>query len=199
MRIVQRRALAWLAALAGVSSMIATVEVPVASAQRAVRRTVHASTQRRLRSFGTSEALRAYVQRILAAQRADARRERRRARRGSGGGYGAGSVAQRSMDGGGGSIDSLMSGALGGGAPAATRPAADPRSPAATAAGTSQTAAGEQSITNTQEVGIDEGDIVKVRGDHLVVLRRGRLFTVSLAGNRMQPISVVNAFPPGAK
>ena len=37
------------------------------------------------------------------------------------------------------------------------------------------------SITNTQEAGVDEGGIVKVRGDILVILRRGRLFTVSIA------------------
>jgi hypothetical protein len=45
---------------------------------------------------------------------------------------------------------------------------------------------------------VDEGDIVKLRGDTLVVLRRGRLFTVSLAAGNMRPISTVDAFPPGA-
>src|SRR5207244_574894 len=34
-----------------------------------------------------------------------------------------------------------------------------------------------ESITNTQHAGVDEGGIVKLHGDHLVVLRRGRLFT----------------------
>jgi hypothetical protein len=53
------------------------------------------------------------------------------------------------------------------------------------------------SITNNQEASVDEGDIVKVSGDHLVILRRGRLFTVSLAGGRMRPIDAINAFPPG--
>ncbi|HEY0111770.1 MAG TPA: beta-propeller domain-containing protein [Allosphingosinicella sp.] len=53
------------------------------------------------------------------------------------------------------------------------------------------------SITNNQEVGVDEGGIVKVRGDTLVILRRGRLFTVSLAGGGMRPIDSINAFPPG--
>jgi hypothetical protein len=52
-------------------------------------------------------------------------------------------------------------------------------------------------ITNTQEADVDEGGIVKKRGDLLVILRRGRLFTVSIAGGRMQPIDFINAFPPG--
>src|SRR5947209_7072857 len=34
-----------------------------------------------------------------------------------------------------------------------------------------------QSVTNVQHTGIDEGDIVKAHGEHLIVLRRGRLFT----------------------
>ncbi|MDR2625627.1 MAG: beta-propeller domain-containing protein, partial [Zoogloeaceae bacterium] len=35
----------------------------------------------------------------------------------------------------------------------------------------------EESITNTQSAGVDEGGIVKLHGKHLVILRRGRLFT----------------------
>jgi hypothetical protein len=53
------------------------------------------------------------------------------------------------------------------------------------------------SITNNQEANVDEGDIVKMRGDTLVILRRGRLFTVSLAGGAMRPVDVIDAFPPG--
>lgn len=53
------------------------------------------------------------------------------------------------------------------------------------------------SITNTQEVGVDEGGIVKIRGDILVILRRGRLFTVSIAGGGMRAVDAINAFPPG--
>src|ERR1051325_3375164 len=48
------------------------------------------------------------------------------------------------------------------------------------------TGARAPSITNNQEAGVDEGDIVKKRGDILVVLRRGRLFTVSLAHGGMR-------------
>lgn len=58
-------------------------------------------------------------------------------------------------------------------------------------------AAGKVSITNNQEASVDEGDIVKVSGQHLVILRRGRLFTVSLAGGRMRPVDSIDAFPPG--
>jgi hypothetical protein len=56
---------------------------------------------------------------------------------------------------------------------------------------------GQPSITNNQEAGVDEGGIVKQRGDILVILRRGRLFTVSLAGGGMRPIDSIDAFPPG--
>jgi hypothetical protein len=53
------------------------------------------------------------------------------------------------------------------------------------------------SITNNQTAGVDEGGIVKNYRDMLVVLRRGRLFTVSLAGGGMRPIDSIDAFPPG--
>jgi Beta propeller domain len=43
---------------------------------------------------------------------------------------------------------------------------------------------------------VDEGDIVKLHGDHLVVLRRGRLFTVEIGGNTLKPISAADAFGP---
>jgi hypothetical protein len=43
---------------------------------------------------------------------------------------------------------------------------------------------------------VDEGGIVKVQGDHLVVLRRGRLFTVRIGGDALAPVSSVDAFGP---
>lgn len=52
-------------------------------------------------------------------------------------------------------------------------------------------------ITNNQQTGVDEGDVVKARGDTLVILRRGRLFTVSTAGGRLRPVDSINAYPPG--
>lgn len=54
-----------------------------------------------------------------------------------------------------------------------------------------------QSITNTQHAGVDEGDIVKLHGNHLVVLRRGRLFTIALGRRDLAPTEAVDAFGPG--
>ncbi|GAA0647259.1 beta-propeller domain-containing protein [Brevundimonas lenta] len=53
------------------------------------------------------------------------------------------------------------------------------------------------SITNTQEAGVDEGGIVKRWGDYLVVLRRGKLFTVSVADRSLRPVDAIDAFAPG--
>jgi hypothetical protein len=50
-------------------------------------------------------------------------------------------------------------------------------------------------ITNVQHAGVDEGGIVKLHGDHLVILRRGRLFTVSVSD--LRPVSTIDAFGPG--
>ena len=54
----------------------------------------------------------------------------------------------------------------------------------------------EESITNVQHAGVDEGGIVKAHGNYLVVLRRGRLFTVSIADHDLKPISSCDAFGP---
>jgi hypothetical protein len=53
-------------------------------------------------------------------------------------------------------------------------------------------------ITNNQQEGVDEGGIVKVHGDYLVMLRRGRLFTVDVGGGRLRPVDAVDAFGPGS-
>ncbi|ANU07786.1 beta-propeller domain-containing protein [Paraurantiacibacter namhicola] len=53
-----------------------------------------------------------------------------------------------------------------------------------------------EQITNTQEQGVDEGGIVKNHGDHLVVLRRGRLFTLKTGGDVLAPVDSIDAFPP---
>src|SRR5688500_9784859 len=55
----------------------------------------------------------------------------------------------------------------------------------------------EESVTNNQHAGVDEGGIVKVHGDHLVILRRGRLFTVRIGDNSLKPVAAVDAFAPG--
>ena len=55
----------------------------------------------------------------------------------------------------------------------------------------------EESVTNTQHAGVDEGGIVKVHGDHLVILRRGRLFTVRVGDDSLKPVAALDAFAPG--
>jgi len=66
--------------------------------------------------------------------------------------------------------------------------------PVAKSALMTETAA--ESVTNTQHAGVDEGGIVKVHGDHLVILRRGRLFTVAIGDDALQPVSKIDAFGP---
>lgn len=53
-----------------------------------------------------------------------------------------------------------------------------------------------ETITNTQHAGVDEGDIVKVHGNHLVVLRRGRLFTIAIDDRELKPVAAIDAFGP---
>lgn len=58
---------------------------------------------------------------------------------------------------------------------------------------------GDESITNTQEAGVDEGGIVKTHGEHLVVLRRGRLFSARLGEDgELAPLSMASVVPDGA-
>jgi hypothetical protein len=78
-------------------------------------------------------------------------------------------------------------------APAPVAAAAD-----ASAAPSKSYTPGQPGITNTQEANVDEGGIVKMHGDTLVILRRGRLFTVSTRDGGLKPIDSINAFPPGA-
>ncbi len=52
-------------------------------------------------------------------------------------------------------------------------------------------------ITNNQIEGVDEGGIVKVSGDYLIILRRGRLFSVSTRGGTLTAIDSIEAYPPG--
>src|SRR5688572_7411575 len=54
----------------------------------------------------------------------------------------------------------------------------------------------QESVTNTQHEGVDEGGIVKVHGSHLVILRRGRLFTVAIGDDKLNPVSTVDTFAP---
>jgi hypothetical protein len=92
--------------------------------------------------------------------------------------------------------------------PVAAASAAGPASPAppatAAPAAAAESRAAEpakadkkESITNNQTADVDEGGIVKTHGDHLVILRRGRLFTVRVDGKNLTPIAAVDAFGPG--
>jgi hypothetical protein len=58
-----------------------------------------------------------------------------------------------------------------------------------------ESSAGGESITNNQEAGVDEGGIVKAWGDYLIVLRRGRLFTVRVGKMDLSPVCRVDAYP----
>ena len=74
---------------------------------------------------------------------------------------------------------------------------AEPSTTTDSAAPASKAAKDDESVTNTQVAGVDEGGIVKLHGDHLVILRRGRLFTVKVGDNSLSPIDAVNAYAPG--
>ncbi len=76
-------------------------------------------------------------------------------------------------------------------APADAAPAQEAAAPASNASSS------DDKITNTQEADVDEGGIVKVRAGMLVVLRRGRLFTVSTRNGDLRPIDAIDAYPPG--
>ncbi|HEX8704466.1 MAG TPA: beta-propeller domain-containing protein [Myxococcaceae bacterium] len=57
----------------------------------------------------------------------------------------------------------------------------------------------DESITNNQEEGVDEGGIVKAVDDYFVILRRGRLFTVrqGMGDQALMPVHQVDAYAPG--
>ena len=76
---------------------------------------------------------------------------------------------------------------------------AAPAAPTALAKSADAAPAGvAESITNVQTASVDEGGIVKRAGDHLVILRRGRLFTVRVGGDQLQPAASIDAFAPGS-
>ncbi len=74
-----------------------------------------------------------------------------------------------------------------------SQPSPPPAAAPAEAAADSKAA---ESVTNVQHAGVDEGGIVKLHGDYLVVLRRGRLFTVKVGDGSLTPVSAVDAFGP---
>jgi hypothetical protein len=60
-------------------------------------------------------------------------------------------------------------------------------------------AAAEASITNVQTAGVDEGGIVKQHGDYLIILRRGRLFTIRIGDGQLTPASYAPAYAPDSQ
>ena len=141
----------------------------------------------KLTTFASDEELKTYLADYGAAERkrqeamAQKRASRRAASRPQGGAPGQGSpppspAAPAAMS------DSVAQ---------ATTPAAEAKAASATGKG------GAESVTNNQTAGVDEGGIVKVHGDHLVILRRGRLFTVRVDGKNLTPVAAVDAFGPG--
>ena len=68
--------------------------------------------------------------------------------------------------------------------------------PAPSKVASADKAGNAESVTNVQVAGVDEGGIVKVHGNHLVMLRRGRLFTVAIGDGALEPVSSVDAFAP---
>ncbi|MDN2669853.1 beta-propeller domain-containing protein [Janthinobacterium sp. SUN026] len=77
-------------------------------------------------------------------------------------------------------------------------PAPAPPAPMAAKAAPAASAEAAESVTNVQTAGVDEGGIVKLHGKHLVMLRRGKLFTVQVGGKALQPVASLDAFVPGS-
>nr|MDQ3818513.1 beta-propeller domain-containing protein [Acidobacteriota bacterium] len=86
-------------------------------------------------------------------------------------------------------------GAAGGNMNAQATPTAGAADMATTAKSEAQKSK-DESVTNVQQAGVDEGGIVKLHGDYLVMLRRGRLFTVQIGDGALKPVSVADAFGP---
>ena len=78
----------------------------------------------------------------------------------------------------------------------AAAPSATPNADMAGRAAEVPAESNAESVTNVQHAGVDEGGIVKLHGDHLVVLRRGRLFTIDISGGALRPVSALAAFGP---
>lgn len=55
----------------------------------------------------------------------------------------------------------------------------------------------QQELVTDLEHDFDRPGIVKLRGHHLVILQRGRLFTVDIRGEQLKSVSSIDAFAPG--
>ena len=142
----------------------ATLAVLIFSSAFADAPAERAAGQRTLRAFASEQELDALFKRW--ASEAQRRRDEQGARRAQASELASGQVPPPPV-------------------PAAAAPAA-----AAKTAAEAKT----ESVTNVQHAGVDEGGIVKVHGEHLVILRRGRLFTVRVGGNELRPVSAIDAY-----
>jgi hypothetical protein len=130
---------------------------------------LHQATKKTLRAFRSEQELKSYFQKLTEEQQ---RRQQLRARANS-------NAAPK---------------------PEAQAPADSASAPVASARAATvkgKSAGEDESVTNVQHAGVDEGGIVKLHGDFLVVLRRGRLFTVKVGDGALRPVSTVDAFAPG--
>lgn len=57
---------------------------------------------------------------------------------------------------------------------------------------TGSVVSGGTSITNVQMAGVDEGDIIKLIGDNLIVMQDGRLFSINASSDSSEPIALVD-------
>jgi hypothetical protein len=149
-----------------VSTVVSCAEGPRLSVQRAAADTRKTAPKKTLRPFSSEKELSSYFRQLAE----ETRKIRRR------GGFG-GNKAE---------ADAMPTTAQ----PSTTMAAA--KAPADGKAGTDDA----ESVTNVQQAGVDEGGIVKLHGDHLVMLRRGRLFTVAIGDGALKPISTADAFGP---
>lgn len=76
----------------------------------------------------------------------------------------------------------------------AAAPSPAPAAAPAAAVAKEAVASKDEAVTNVQHAGVDEGGIVKLHGDHLVILRRGRLFTVRIGEPNLRPVAAIDAF-----
>ena len=153
----------------------------------------------RLEAFGSADAVRTWINTYATSG------VRRRGHQGGlgadgtglgGGGTGEGTIGMGNIGTmGSGSGQGYGSGA--GALAAAVAPAPAARATSAPPAPPGTRVANADGITNNQVEGVDEGDIVKTHGEHLVILRRGRLFSVRLGASAVTPVSMVDAYGHG--
>ncbi|HAA57262.1 MAG TPA: hypothetical protein DCE42_21020 [Myxococcales bacterium] len=130
-------------------------------------------SHRRLKRFSSNKEFRAYILRLKSLYKSRRRRYRSRRRKRS--------------------IGGLL------GAP--TKSLSAPPTPSSASSKTSGGTRNDK-ITNNQIQGVDEGDIVKVIGRYLVILRRGRLFSVRIEDGKkttLLPVGRADAQAPNLK